>query len=255
MRRFVLPLLTLLLACVGAPVLAADNATLTALRQQQAAVYSIVREFHMQTLLSGDPRRTAQLQAAVDASRKAYQSLPDKSGNAALDTAVKEARVAWQRFSKLALANNIAADGYTDDNLIGDLYTEAEALMASLNKAVAAIPGGKQRALADDAHATNLLMQRTVASYLKRGAQMSPDVGSEDSFDVGEATKTLEKKMQKLSRDMAKNPLMHSVNSKWSFIRGSLANYNEKTVPFIVDRYASQINAGLQDVVADLDSK
>ena len=31
-----------------------------------------------------------------------------------------------------------------------------------------------------------------------------------------------------------------------------LANYNEKTVPFIVDRYATQINDGLLQVAANV---
>lgn len=169
-----------------------DAATLKILRQEQASIFSIVREFHMQTLLSGDPARTAQLKAALEKGQRANDNLPGKTGNTALDSAIAQSRGQWATFAKLAAANNITKDGYTDDNLIGELYDAAEALTATLATAIGAIPGGKNRALADRVHGTNLLMQRTVASYLKRGAQMSPDVGSEDPFDVGEATKRLD---------------------------------------------------------------
>lgn len=210
----------------------------------------------MQTLLAGDPERNKQLATAADTLRKGIQALPAKTGNAALDTAVGDSRTASQRFMKLVLANNVIADGYTDDNLVGELYAEADALTAALGKAITAIPAaGKQRAQADKAHATNLLVQRTVASYLKRAAQMTPDVGANDPFDVGEATQSIEKQMQTLARELRGNAVMHNVNSKWSFIRGSLINYNEKTVPFIVDRYATQINDGLRQVVDGLDAK
>lgn len=250
---FLLPLLLLLLSS-AAP--AAENPALTTLRQQQAAVYGIVREFHMETFLAGDPVRTAQLKKAIDNFNKGLQSLPAKGNSAAFDSAVADVRVSAPRFIKLAQSNNIVHDGYTDDNLVGDLYNEADVLHAALGKAIAALPaGGKQRAVADRAHAANLLLQRAVASYLKRGAQMTPDVGSEDPFDVGEATQRLDKQMKDLAGELRGNESMAGVLSKWNFIRGSLVNYNEKTVPFIVDRYASQINDGLGVVIAGLDAK
>lgn len=254
MLRLLLPALLFVVSGFTGLAHAGDTA-LTTLRQQQANVYGLVRSFHMQTLLSGDPGRTAQLKAAVEASRKAIESLPQNTGNAALDSAIKEIRAAWPPFQKLALANNIAEDGYTDDNLIGGLYDQADILLKAFDNAIKAVPAGKQRAQADRVHATSLLIQRTVASYLKRGAQMSPDVGSEDPFDVGEATKNLDKQMQALLRELKNDPAMANVNSKWNFIRKSLANYNEKTVPFITDRYTSQINEGLQQIAASLDKK
>jgi hypothetical protein len=255
MVRLLLPLLALMFAALAGPVAASEAGALPALREQQTAVYAIVREFHMQTLLSGDPQRTRQIKAAVDNMRKAAQNLPLKTGNSALDAAVTETRAAVPRFTKLALANNILVDGYTDDNLIGELYTEAELLVAALDKAIKAVPAGKQRAQADKAHAANLLLQRTAAIYLKRGAQMAPDVGSADSFDVAEATQDLDKQIQALARDLRGNDVMANVRSKWNFIRPSLLNYNEKSVPFIVDRYATQINDGLHKLVVELDAK
>lgn len=103
------------------------------------------------------------------------------------------------------------------------------------------------------AHAANMLLQRAVASYLKRLAQMSPDVGATDDFDIGVAVKALDREIPALTRELKSASAMPGVHTKWNFIRGSLANYNEKSVPFIVDRYATQIDEGLETVARDLE--
>lgn len=253
----ILALLSFLAILAATPVQAADTAAspISSLRDVQASVYAIVREFHMQTMLSGDPSRTAQVKAAVDKAGAALARI-QPGNDAALAGALKDARPAWQAFAKLAVANNIAKDGFTDDNLIADLYQAAATVDAALGRAIKAIPAaGKQRANADRAHAANLLLQRAVASYLKRLAQMSPDVGASEDFDIGVAVKTLDREIAAMARELKSNAAMPGVHTKWNFIRGSLANYNEKSVPFIVDRYAAQINEGLETVARDLDGQ
>lgn len=239
------------------PARADDTVTLGTLRTTQIAVYAVVRDFHMQTLLSGDPERTAQLDRTLADNGGALRSLPVNSGNAAQAEAVASALGAFKDFERAAVANNIFTDGYTDDIVVGDLYTSAEALSKALQKAIEATPGGgKQRAVADRAHTANLLMQRSAAAYLKRSAQMSPDIGAAIPYDLGEATAELDKKMTALAKELQNNSsardTIRSVMTKWNFIKGSLINYNDKAVPFIVDRYATQIMAGLQQIVSDL---
>ena len=229
-----------------------NGSVLAALRQEQAAIYAIVRDFHMVTLLSGDPVRNAQLKLAIEKAQAAADTLQPGTGNAALDTALTRAGPAWQSFAKLAAANNFAKDGFTDDNLVGDLYAGADTLNSALVTAIAAIPADAQRARGDKIHTANLLLQRTAAAYLKRSAQMSPDIGAEDPFDIGESTRSLDRQMQALAIDLKGDAAIHDVKSKWNFIRTSLANYNEKSVPFIVDRYATQIDNGLQQALKNI---
>lgn len=230
---------------------AAEDDTLTALRTMQIAIYAVVRNFHMETLLSGDPARTEQLEAGLER----MQTSLDKAADGGADTAA--IGKAFAAFEKAARSNNVVADGYTDDILVGDLYQAAEELNDLLTAAVKAAPGGgKQRAVADRAHAANLVMQRSAAAYIKRTAQMSPDIGAEIPYDLGEATRALDKQMTALAAELRKNPAsaptMRNVTTKWNFIKGSLLNYNDKAVPFIVDRYAQQIREGLETVVSEL---
>lgn len=255
------PALRLLLAAIlilaSLPARAGDAETLDQLRTAQIAVYAIVRDFHMQTLLTGDRERTEQLNRAI-ADTGALLGSIEAGDNAALGKAVQAAQREFAGFSRAAKANNVVRDGYTDDILVGDLYASAEQLTNALQQALAAVPGGNEKArqLADRSHAANLLMQRSAAAYLKRSAQMSPDIGAEIPYDLGEATRELDKRMTALAKELAGNKAagaaMRSVMTKWNFIKGSLLNYNEKAVPFIVDRYATQVKTGLQQVVTDL---
>lgn len=253
MTRWLRALLALVTLAPLSAFAANEASVLAALRQEQAGVYAIVREFHMQTLLSGDPGRTRQLNAAVAQGQASVKAAAVGTDDAAASAAIARAAAAWTPFARLALANNVARDGYTDDNLIGDLYQAADTLDQALAAAIKTIPGGQKRAQADKAHAANLLMQRTAAAYIKRAAQMSTEIGAADTFDIAEATQRLDGQMKVLAREQKGNPTMDGALTKWNFIRGSLANYNEKAVPFIVDRYATQINASLQQVVAGLE--
>ena len=47
------------------------------------------------------------------------------------------------------------------------------------------------------------------------------------------------------ARNAAVAALLREVTTKWTFIRGSFINFNEKNVPFIVGRYNEQITEKL----------
>jgi hypothetical protein len=43
---------------------------------------------------------------------------------------------------------------------------------------------------------------------------------------------------------------LNGVNSKWRYIEKSLMNYNENSVPFLVNKYSDSIIEGLESVSA-----
>lgn len=239
---------------------AADAAAnLPSLRREQVLVWDIVRDFHLQTLTNGDPERTRVLQGNIAVADKLDDALQAGTGNAAFDAAAGDARQAWSAFRKTALANNVAADGYTDDNLVGELYEKADALADALGKAIAAVPAtGNPRAAQDRVHKANMLLQRTVAGYLKRAAQFSTEIGVEDNFDIGQATAELDRQIAALDGAVAGDKeaarVLREARMKWNFIKDSLSNYNEKTVPFVIDRYTRQISGSLTRITQQLES-
>lgn len=251
---------TLLVAALlcGSPALALDQDSLAALRGIQAQVYPAVRQFHMETLLAGDPVRRSDLEAVVQRIGGQAGGLPASTGDAAFDEAVGNVRASLKIFRKVVLSNNIAKDGYTDEILIGELYGSAEALVSACDAALAAHPLASRLADAREAQAINVLLQHTVAAYLERAAQMSPDIGVAIPFDIEKSTLELDRRLDalrgriKAGGDAAVS--MRMAASKWKFIRNSLLNYNEKSVPFIVDRYAEDIGRSLSSIVETLEN-
>lgn len=232
------PLLVLALTLLPAAWAGAADAVATA-RAQQVAIYALARDFHMETLLAGDPARTAALKKRVAAMDAGFAALAGDGWAAA--------RTEWTAYRKLALANNIVTDEYTDENLVGDLYLAADRLDKALAAAIAAQV--KNPGQAGAVHAANVLLQRTAAGYLKRAAAMSPDIGAEDSFDIGAAAQRLDKDLFVLAKQLAgdkdRAAEMRTLLAKWSFIKPSLVNYNEKAVPYIVDRNTEQLGNSL----------
>lgn len=243
-----LPLLFALLPAIGT---AANAEALASASSQQLAIYSIERNFHMQTLLSGDPTRAAMLKALVAARDKVNAQLGDPTGNAAADAALKRAQAAWPAFRKFALANDVATSGYTDGNLAADLHDAAGKLDQALAEAIAAL---KPAQLPAEIHAANLLLQRTTTAYLKRAAQMSPEIGAGDNFDIAAETQRLDGMLQALQKQLAgRSDLavpLRDVMGKWIFIKPRLISYNERTVPYIVDRYAQPMSDDLSQLAA-----
>lgn len=241
--------LCLLSALLPAVATAGTAETLAAANAQQLAIYRIVRDFHMQTLLAGDPTRAVTLKAAVAAQDKTNAALGAPTGNATADAALKRAQAEWPTFRKLALANDIASAGYTDDNLVMDLYESTARLDKSLGEAIAALSPG---AAAAEIHAANMLLQYTTTRYLKRAAQTAVEVGGGEDFDIAAAAGRLDDALLALQKRLAGNaeaavPL-RDVMGKWKFIKPRLVNYNEQTVPYIVDRYAQQMSDGLSQL-------
>jgi hypothetical protein len=251
---------TLLCAALlcGAPALALDKDSLAALRGVQAQVYPAVRQFHMETLLAGDPVRRGDLEAVVKRIGAQADSLPANTGDAAFDEAIGKVQADVKAFRRVVLANNVAKDTYTDEHLVGELYSSAEKLVTACDTALAAHPLAARLADAREAQAVNVLLQHTVAAYLERAAQMSPDIGVAIPFDIEKSTLELDRRLEalrghiKAGSDAAVS--MRTAASKWKFIRNSLLNYNEKSVPFIVDRYAEDIGRSLSNIVETLEN-
>lgn len=250
-------LLSTALLC-GSPALALDKDSLAALRGIQAQVYPAVRQFHMETLLAGDPVRRSDLEAVVKRIVSQADQLPAGTGDATFDQAVGGVHAGLKGFRKVVLANNVAKDGYTDEHLVGELYGSADVLVKACDTALAAHPLASRSADAREAQAINVLLQHTVAAYLERAAQMSPDIGVAIPFDIEKSTLELDRRLDALRGRIKAGGdaavAMRMAASKWKFIRNSLLNYNEKSVPFIVDRYAEDIGRSLSSIVDTLEN-
>lgn len=245
--RFLLPLLAALLLATPAR---ADQAVLEQLRTQQLALYATMRDFHMLTLLDGDPVRAAQLRKSVGDLGKSIDALPGNSANAELGAAIQAIRTAWPAFRKAALANDVAKTGHTESYVMVEMRSANGRLQEAINKAMAAIPAAGKRAQADRLQQTALLVAKITNEYTFIAADtsggMAVAAGLGDQVDIEKLTLEVDRHIAAQLKEFAGRAEVYaslrSVSSKWNFVRRNLLDVSRASVPFVVDRYATQIN-------------
>lgn len=265
--RFFATCLATLTLLASLPVAAADNSTLvTTLRQQQLSLYSTMRDFHMLTVLSGDPSRAAQLKTEVADLDQSIGKLPASTGTAALDDAIKVIRKEWPTFRKSALGNRVGGnngEGYTESYVLVDMRAANTRLQAALNNALAAIPADDRRKKTEPLHATALLIQKVTNEYAFIAADESGGMavapGEGEQIFTDKMTRDIDGRLARLLVDYKSQPAvltqLHLISNKWNFVRKNLLEISKQSVPFVVDRYATQIDAAFVAAIAAAEGK
>lgn len=249
-------------------------ATLSALAQADAgqawreAYQCALRQHEMLTdyhLHASDPKDRQQLaslqrsrQSAADCSRSVAESL-SALGLARFSSDISN----HQRQIARTLSYNletIARKGVPENAVVAEMVQHELDMVASLNGAaneLAASGAAKPAAEAKQARDLALLMEYANLRYIERTTQLYPRDDSAEptidelatSFGKGLATLRAAKKLNDAQRKK-----LDSVLTKYRFINGSLVNYNDKTVPFTVNRHAHSIVALLGELADELDS-
>lgn len=251
-RLLALWLAVLMSLLVSLPAAANDAAVLAALRQQQLALYSTMRDFHMLTVLAGDPTRAARLKEQVAALGKSIDQLPANSGNVALDEAVKTIRKEWPMFRKSALGNRIGGnggEGYTESYVLVDMRAANTRLQAALVKAIAAVPADAASKKTEPLHAAAFLIEKVTNEYAFIAADESGGMavapGEGEQIFTDKLTREIDARLARLLVDFKGQPAvltqLNLINSKWNFVRKNLLEISKQSVPYVVDRYAMQI--------------
>lgn len=156
-------------------------------------------------------------------------------------------------------ADSIAKKGVPEAAVVTEMVQHELALVASLTQAASALRSSgrvKEQAEARQARELAVLIEYANARYIERTTQLyNRDDSAEPTidelanrFDTGiNALRT----SKNLKPDQKKK--VESVNTRFRFISGSLRNYNEKTVPFTVNRHAKSMVILLNEVSNSLD--
>jgi len=110
-----------------------------------------------------------------------------------------------------------------------------------------------------EARALALLLEQMAATYVESAsaAYVNPTQDSQDAT-IDQMAKGFSTRLAGLlgrAKGEEATKLGRSIQSKWKFIEHSMLNYQEKTVPFLVDRYAQAIVADLVTLARALDKK
>ena len=121
---------------------------------------------------------------------------------------------------------------------------------AVLGSAIKAIPASGNRVQADRLHATALLVAKITNEYAfiaadtSGGMAVSAGVGDQVAIDklTLEVDRQIAAQLKEFSQRSDVYAPLRSVSSKWNFVRRNLLDVSRASVPFVVDRYAVQIN-------------
>jgi hypothetical protein len=109
-----------------------------------------------------------------------------------------------------------------------------------------------------EARALALMLEQMSALYVENASAAYVSNRSQDSQDmtIDQMANGFSKRLTALlakAQDKEAAKLVRGIQSKWKFIERSMLNYQENSVPFLVDRYTQVIVADLVTLAGSLD--
>lgn len=248
--------LVLLLALVLAPfhLHAADNAAGKPLGELYAVAQLMDAAVLDLNMLLGEQQSPAykvrldetlkKLDAAMRASVASLGTagIPAQTANALADNVAA--------FSRLARLNrdNIMKNGFPENAMVDEMMQRRQAARTQLDPVYADLEkrAGLTGSPLSEARALALQLQQMSALYVENASAAYVSNRSQDSTDVtiDQLAMAFAGRLAKLeSRAKGEEALkrLQAIKSKWKFIERSMMNYQENTVPFLVDRYTQAI--------------
>ncbi len=157
------------------------------------------------------------------------------------------------------LITALKEQGYTDLQPVADLANLNSSILKTSKELEEQLLQDNQYSLPNLtllAREQSLLMQSIAADYAARSAS----VGA--SFFADGEKQPLDKLSEIFANNLASmqsNPkntsdtskALRTLQVKWNYIEGSLKNYNEDSVPFVIDKYARSITQALEQLAAE----
>lgn len=254
MRGFLLALtvaLSQLLFTAPSAWAASENAarpelkTFFTLQKLETTSYQAATSFYLYSVLNRDPQQYKKMQTKITTADEMVKSLNKADVSAQ-----------WEALKRTLLNANFTSDGVADNPSLIAVDTALNQLTKNLRKLDAEERNThkvKSDKMTDMVYDQYVLMQLMTAAYLRKsadyfGGSVTGTRGSE-TIDIEKTAKKFTSQLDQLRYHYAKNPeiskTLKEVTTKWVFIRGSLINFNQESVPFIVGRYNEQITERL----------
>ena len=235
----------------------ADN--LLKLHQLRLAAQKSLGDFYMYNGMEGDQRYARMIDTSLQNGQALLGSLTQMPGDGskALLAQLDQHWNSYQSELKV-LANTLKTQGFTELQPVADLATHNQqllALSAELYNKIQQESGSNVGALTQTSREQSLLMQSIAVDYASRSASVGGSfIGSggenDKSIDVlaNDFEQTLNKLEQAPQNTAETRQSLGVIKTKWRYIEKSLKNYNEKSVPFLVNKYSDRIIEGLESL-------
>ncbi len=223
------------------------------------ATQKSLADFYMYNSMEGDQRYAKMIEASRQQARDELGKLTGLQdvGAARLQTQLQER---WQLYDAelKSLMSVMQKQGYTDLQPVADMATRNRQVLETAQALYEALQRMDGSAISAQMAATrelSVLMQSIAVNYAARsasvGASFSGDSSERPIEDlVSDFSARLNALRNQQANSAAINTALDGVATKWRYIEGSLRNYNEKSVPFLVSKYSDSIIRSLADVDA-----
>lgn len=251
-------LLAVTLPFFSLAALAADAASnLLNLHQLRLAAQKSLGDFYMYNGMEGDQRYARMIDQSLNEANEHLKALTDLpgEGSKALRSQLDQQWKGYQ-IDLNNLTGALKSQGYTDLQPVADLATRNQQLMTlsqELYDKIQQESGHRVAALTQRSREQSLLMQTIAVDYASRSASVGATfIGGGESRPiedlVGEFADTLANLEKAPQNTDQINQTLNNVSTKWRYIEKSLMNYNENSVPFLVNKYSDSIIDGLEKV-------
>lgn len=235
----------------------ADN--LLKLHHLRLAAQKSLGDFYMYNGMEGDQRYARMIDTSLQNGQALLGGLTQMPGDGskALLAQLDQHWSSYQSELKV-LANTLKTQGFTELQPVADLAAHNQqllALSAELYNKIQQESGSNVGALTQTSREQSLLMQSIAVDYASRSASVGGSfIGSggenDKSIDVlaNDFEQTLNKLEQAPQNTAETRQSLGAIKTKWRYIEKSLKNYNEKSVPFLVNKYSDRIIEGLESL-------
>jgi hypothetical protein len=233
--------------------------SLQQLHQMRLAAQKSLGDFYMFNSMEADQRYARMINDDLEqanAQLSALQAMPGQNSSAMHEQVQQLWQDYQQQLNKLTSA--ITQQGYSDLQPVADLAAGNQKLLGLTAQLYSAIQHDAQYSvppLTQRSREQSLLMQGIAVDYASRSASVGATfIGGTDARPIEELVSQFAGEMNVLIKEPQNTAQIQQswdgVGTKWRYIENSLINYNEKTVPFLVNKYSTSIIQGIE-VIAD----
>lgn len=157
------------------------------------------------------------------------------------------------------LINALKEQGYTDLQPVADLASLNSSILKTSKELEEQILQDNQYRLPNLtllAREQSLLMQSIAADYAARSASVGASFFADgEKQPLDKLSEIFANNLASMQSDPKNNgdtsKALRTIQVKWNYIEDSLKNYNEDSVPFVIDKYARSITQTLEQLAAE----
>ena len=238
----------------------ASAESLQAVHKAKLLVFETAASFHKYQGSEGDPSKRKYVDEKVAELKSQLVSVEALLADLSLEEENKALKSNWKTMSKnlsIALAA-IKRSGFAEFQVIDSYLSTSNEIIKSLDQSYEQVKestGYKIPVIVRDLRKLTITMERMAAKYIERansqfGAASRSDQEDTDTIDTLAArfSKNLNKVKLTTPTTSDRYEKLSKIQTKWTFLEKSFLNYTERTIPYLVTKFGSQITKDLNDM-------